>query len=135
MRLQREEDTKRLMAEGTDNHINKATMRTLEDIEPPPPAVQEAPVNTPPPMDPLEALEPPPPVEQEQPEYTSSMNLLEDIEPLLLIVEKEEPVNAAASMNTLEDFEPTPPVAKEEPVWLLVSNSMENFSCFLCYGF
>ncbi|XP_033640385.1 protein scribble homolog isoform X11 [Asterias rubens] len=116
MRLQREEDTKRLMAEGTDNHINKATMRTLEDIEPPPPAVQEAPVNTPPPMDPLEALEPPPPVEQEQPEYTSSMNLLEDIEPLLLIVEKEEPVNAAASMNTLEDFEPTPPVAKEEPV-------------------
>ncbi|XP_033640381.1 protein scribble homolog isoform X8 [Asterias rubens] len=44
MRLQREEDTKRLMAEGTDNHINKATMRTLEDIEPPPPAVQEAPV-------------------------------------------------------------------------------------------
>ncbi|XP_071804604.1 uncharacterized protein [Asterias amurensis] len=116
MRLQREEDTKRLMEEGTDNHINKATMRTLEDIEPPPPAVQEEPVNTPPPMDPLEALEPPPPVEQEQPEYTSSMNLLEDIEPLLLLVEKEEPVNAAASMNTLEDFEPSPPEAKEEPV-------------------
>ncbi|XP_022109604.1 protein scribble homolog isoform X3 [Acanthaster planci] len=47
MRLQREEDTKLLMSDDNitnDNPMQKVTMRTLEDIEPPPPVAVEEPV-------------------------------------------------------------------------------------------